>query len=406
MKFTQRIVDSLALPEGKPETIHFDDTLAGFGVRLRSSGARVYVVQYKTGSKHRRLTLGTTGTLRLEAARALAAELLAKVRIGRDPAGEKAEMRLRASNTLGAAIRTYLARQKTRLRPRSYTASEHYLQESFKQLHDLPIASVDRRVVATRLAEIAATSGPSAADRARATLSALFAWALWEGLTDTNPALATNRRTSGKGRERVLADDELAAVWNAAGSRAGLYGVIVKLLILTGQRREEIGGLQWDEIDFAAGMIRLPAARTKNGKPHDVPLSAPAARLLQAIPRIGPALFSAGGASFAGYSIPKRLLDQRIAAARQAAGADPMPPWVLHDLRRSVATHMAELGVAPHIVEALLNHVSGHKRGVAGVYNKAVYAVEKRSALLRWAERVMAVVEGRASNVVQMPTRA
>jgi hypothetical protein len=107
MKFTQRIVDSLALPEGKPETIHFDDTLAGFGVRLRSSGARVYVVQYKTGSKHRRLTLGTTGTLRLEAARALAAELLAKVRIGRDPAGEKAEMRLRASNTLGAAIRTY-----------------------------------------------------------------------------------------------------------------------------------------------------------------------------------------------------------------------------------------------------------------------------------------------------------
>ena len=258
---------------------------------------------------------------------------------------------------------------------------------------------MDRRTIAQRLTEIATTSGPSAADRARATLSALFTWALGEGLADANPALATNRQTTGKGRERVLSDGELVEVWRHAGDRA--YGTILKLLILTGQRREEIGGLRWSEIDFAANVIRLPAARTKNGEPHDVPLSAPALRLLEAIPRIGPAVFSARGAGFAGYSVPKRVLDQRIAAARQAAGADPMLPWVLHDLRR-VATDMAEIGIAPHIVEAILNHTSGHKRGVAGVYNKAVYAVEKRSALLRWADHVLAALEGRTATVVPM----
>jgi integrase len=259
---------------------------------------------------------------------------------------------------------------------------------------------VDRRTIAQRLTEIAATSGPSAADRARATLSALFTWALGEGLADANPALAANRQTTGKGRERVLSDGELVEAWRHAGDRP--YGTILKLLILTGQRREEIGGLRWSEIDFAANVIRLPATRTKNGKPHDVPLSAPALRLLEAIPRIGPAVFSARGAGFAGYSVPKRVLDQRIAAARQAAGADPMLPWVLHDLRRSVATDMAEIGIAPHIVEAILNHTSGHKRGVAGVYNKAVYAVEKRSALRRWADHGLAALDGGTATVVPM----
>jgi integrase len=208
--------------------------------------------------------------------------------------------------------------------------------------------------------------------------------------------IATNRPIVPKPRERVLSDDELAEVWRAAGDNT--YGTIVRLLILTGQRREEIGGLRWSEIDFAAQTIRLPGERAKNHRPHDVPLSDPSMRLITALPRRLDSDFVFG---IRGFPIPKRALDERIAAACQA----PMAPWVLHDLRRSLATGLGErLGVLPHVVEAILNHVDGHKRGVAGVYNRASYDKEKRAALDMWAAHVLGLVEGVASNVV--PLRA
>jgi integrase len=165
--------------------------------------------------------------------------------------------------------------------------------------------------------------------------------------------------------------------------------------------------LRWSEIDFPAQMIRLPAERTKNGRPHDIPLAEPAILLLQAMPRrIGPKDFVFGTTAngFGGFSAAKAALDLRIAEARRAAGAEPMKPWVLHDLRRSGATHMAETGIQPHVVEAILNHVSGHKAGVAGVYNKAVYEREKKAALAMWADHQLAVMNGRAGNIA--PLRA
>jgi integrase len=270
-------------------------------------------------------------------------------------------------------------------------------------LHPLPLANIDRRAIAARLSEIAATSGPAAADRARGELLALFGWAMKEGLVDSNPALATNTHRTTKARTRVLSGAELAEVWRSAGEDA--YGTIVKLLILTGQRRDEVGALPRKEIDFVARLIRLPAERCKNHRPHDVPLSDPAVRLLQAMPRrIGPMDFVFGTTAngFGGWSAAKAVLDQRLAVARQEAGAEPMARWTLHDLRRSVATGMAELGVTPHVVEAVLNHVSGHKAGIAGVYNRASYDKEKRAALAMWADHVIAAVEGRNTNVVPM----
>jgi integrase len=149
-------------------------------------------------------------------------------------------------------------------------------------------------------------------------------------------------------------------------------------------------------------MIRLPGERVKNGRAHDVPLSEPAMRLITAMPQRIDSEFVFG---IRGFSVPKRALDERIAAARQAAGIAPMAPWVLHDLRRSLATGLGErLGVAPHVVEAILNHVDGHKRGVAGVYNRAVYGKEKRAALCAWADHVLAAVEDHTHKVV--PLRA
>src|SRR3954447_9253114 len=163
--------------------------------------------------------------------------------------------------------------------------------------------------------------------------------------------------------------------------------------------------MRWEELDLGRALWSLPGSRTKNWTPHDIPLAAPAADLLRGVRRRDgrDLVFGGRGGPFSGWTESKRRLDRRLHAARcetaEAAGAGParvgaMPPWVLHDLRRTLVTGMAEIGVQPHVIEAVVNHVSGHKAGVAGVYNRATYSAEKRQALERWAEHVLALVAG------------
>jgi integrase len=176
-------------------------------------------------------------------------------------------------------------------------------------------------------------------------------------------------------------------VWAALG--ADQFGDILRLLILTGQRREEIGGLRWSEVDFERALIVLQPARTKNKRLHEIPLSPQARAILERQPkRRRELIFGRGEGGFSGWSVGKARLDRHLLATRQEAGAKPMPDWRLHDLRRTAATGMADLGVLPHIVEAVLNHVSGHRTGVAGIYNRARYETEMRDALERWADHV------------------
>jgi integrase len=184
------------------------------------------------------------------------------------------------------------------------------------------------------------------------------------------------------------------------------YGAIVRLLVLTGQRREEIGGLRWSEMDLVRRVISLPGERTKNGRPHEIPVTAAVIAVIEAQPRRGARdlIFGDGSGSFQGWSRAKAALDKRIA---KSAG-NALAPWRLHDVRRTVATSMADLGVQPHVVEAVLNHVSGHKAGVAGVYNRSLYAAEKRAALELWAIHVLSLVgePSDAGLVVMFPARA
>jgi integrase len=242
---------------------------------------------------------------------------------------------------------------------------------------------------------IAKQSGPAAADKARADLSALFTWAMREGLVEANPVIATNTATENKARDRVLTNSELTGIWRALGEDH--YSSIVRLLILTGQRRDEIAALRWSEVNTAKRLICFEGARTKNSLPHDVPLSDATLAIIEAQPiRAGREhVFGEGKGGFQGFSKCKATLDAKLGAA--------VPPWRLHDLRRSAATGMAELGVLPHVVEAVLNHISGHKKGVAGTYNRAVYANEKRIALDMWGQHVMRLVEGREAKVVAFP---
>jgi integrase len=232
----------------------------------------------------------------------------------------------------------------------------------------------------------------------------MFNWAIREGLDiPANPVLGTNRPAQPRSRERVLTDRELGEIWTALGDDD--YGRIVKLLVLTAQRRDEVGGMRWTELDSDMNVWTIPSTRTKNHREHTVPLTEVALALIPARRESRDHLFGDGprrkGDSyrgFSGWSKSKAALDARILAARQKAAdtrveAKPLPDWRLHDIRRTAATMMADrLGVLPHIVEAVLNHVSGHRAGVAGVYNLARYKVEIRAALRGWADYVNGIV--------------
>jgi integrase len=224
-------------------------------------------------------------------------------------------------------------------------------------------------------------------------LSAFFTWAVKEGLLDTNPVTGTAKADEGRARERVLTPAELAEVWQALPQDH--FGDIVRLLILTSQRREEIGALLWSEVDFARELIALPPERTKNKRLHELPLSPQAKAILERQLRRNSRdlIFGLGEGGFSGWSGCKERLDKAILTKRREANpkAKAMPDWRLHDLRRTAATGLAELGVLPHIIEAILNQVSGHKSGVAGVYSRATYLGEMREALTMWANHVAAI---------------
>jgi len=397
MKLTTATVRSLALPPGAKDKTYFDDTLPAFGLRLREGGSRNFVVQYDFGGKTRRMTLGSVASLNLGKARTMAKDLLAAVRLGGDPAGDKREARERVAETFQALLGRYLDRKRAELRPRSFREVERHLQVHARPFHSRTANALaqDHRTVAARLAQIAETSGATTAKHVRDSLSGYFGWLMREGLADANPIARTNKPVgAGRDRDHVIADDELRAILTALGDDQ--FGAIVWLLALTGQRRSEIGSLRWSEVDLfrdAGPLIRLPGERVKNGQPHSVPLSPPALAILKAQPRRLEAdgsprdlIFGFGRGGFSDWSKAKIALDQRIAGTG-------VRPWRFHDLRRTMSTVMHDrLGIMPHIVEAVLNHTGGHKRGVAGTYNRASYDHEKRRALGKWAEFLETIV--------------
>ena len=398
MKLTKSSVSQLQLEGGKAERLVFDDDLAGFGVRIRAGGKRTWIAQYRLGSKQRRMTLGTIGTMDEAEARKRARTALSKVHLGNDPQMEKVERRTQAALTLGSIIPSYLVHAEARLKPRSYSEVERHLLKLWKPLAELALAKVSRADVASRLAKIAKDNGKFSSNRARASLSALYSWAIGEGLADMNPVVGTNKATDEISRDRVLTNDELVLIWQHAGH--GDYGDIVRLLILTGQRREEVGGMQWLELSSSFDVWTIGAGRTKNARAHDVPLSSAARSIFtkrQSAREEGRELvFGTAAGPFQGWSNAKNAIDLRIQAViKGAEGRVPsFVPWRLHDIRRTVATRLADLGVQPHIVESVLNHVSGHRAGVAGIYNRAIYADEKRKALDLWADHITQKLDG------------
>ncbi len=385
MRLTNQTAAALQVPEGKAYVLVFDDDLPGFGLRANAGGSRVWVVQYRNAlGQSKRETLGRVALLSATDARRAAAERLARVRLGEDPGAVREAAKKRAAVTVGSKLDAYLEGLAERVRATGLRESTRYMRQAWAPLHRTPVSDVTRAQVAERLGEIAKTSGPYAANRARNTLSAFYGWLIEEGVAEANPVVGTRKPIRDEKRQRVLKPAEIKAVLGALP--AGDFGRIVRLLLLTGQRRDEVADMVWSEIDLAAGLWRLPGARTKNGLAHDVPLSAAALTILAEAPRIEgrDLVFGSGVGGFQGFTRAKAVLDRDS----RVAG------WRLHDLRRTAATGMGDLGVLPHVVEAVLNHISGSKAGVAGVYNYALYNPEKRAALDLWARHLAALEPG------------
>jgi integrase len=403
MKLSSRAVSRLALPAGKSDVIHFADDMPGFGFRLRAGGdgrvRKSWVVQYRRAGATRRLLLGSAEVLPLEQARAQARKILAKVALGEDPQADKVARRQRDGHSLKAIVADYLAAKKATVRPRTYGEIERYLTgPHFRPLHSMPVDQIARRDVATRLTRISAENGSVTAVRARGALSSFYVWAMGQGIVELNPVVGTSKPKDAAPRERVLSDDELAAIWRAGGEDA--YSKVIKLLILSGARRQEVGGMRWSEIDFERGTWSLPPERTKNGRAHVLPLSALALHIIESVPqRVGrDHLFGSRSSGGLSHWHAKADLDRKLGAA--------VAPWRIHDLRRTLATRLCDLGMAPHVVEQILNHQSGHRAGVAGIYNRSGYANEVRAALALWADHIRNIIGGGARKVVAFKDRA
>jgi len=350
----------------------WDTQCTGFGVRRQTNKGCFYYVRYRHNGSQIVRSIGRHGApWTPDTARTKARELLGVVAGGADPFAQSL-----TSETFGAEVERYLERKKASLKPRSFIETARHLRNYALPLHKLRLAQIDRRTIAVLLGQIETASGPIARNRLRSSLSAFYAWAIQEGLTEINPVTGTGTADEGTSRERVLTQDELRKLWHALGDDR--FSDIVHLLLLTGQRRNEIGALQWSEVDLKRGMIILAPVRTKNSRQHELPLSRQAIAILERQPHRNSSDYLFGERAFNNWDRPKQQLDQRIGIA----------PWRIHDLRRTCATHLGELGIQPHHIEAILNHYSGHRSGVAGVYQRARYTDEMRSALQRWSDWV------------------
>src|SRR5262245_37388346 len=413
------------------QTAHRQEVLDRDGLYfiVQPSGVKSWALRYrrKGDGKAVKHTIGSYPMLSLKDARSKATELRAEIERGADPHGVKVTARRLAAevdDTFEAVARRYITEYQFRHK-RSWKWTARLLgftvdgaaeagkcpplaimrDGSMDQRGRRRLSLVDRWGT-RRIGDITDTDAidaldrisahaPVSANRLHSVLSALFGWAKGKRLVTSNPCTGLDRPAEERSRDRVLSDEELRKVWLAAGEVGHPYAGIVRLLILTGQRRNEIAGLRWAEVDLEEPALHLPATRTKNGRAHDVPLCAQALSILDGLRHHGDLVFTIQRKPITGFGHLKEKLD----AASGVAG------WTLHDLRRTVASGLQRLGVRLEVTEAVLNHRSGSTAGIVGVYQRHDYADEKRDALARWADYVDALVSGTKAKVVTLRGR-
>lgn len=425
---------------------YFDATLPGFGIRVAGptprapEGRKSWVLFYRLGGEQKRLTLPVPyPALGLAEARKEAGEALILVARGIDPgvqrAAEKAEAQ-RKRETVGSAIEAYLASGMKGRKGKALAA--RYVEETKRNFdnHVLPrwrtreLAGIGRRDVIALLDAVAAgeapegwkpktkqqrpPGGPVAANRVLATIRAMFNWCVRRGLIEVNPCSGVERPGEETRRERTLTVDEIRALWPLFEADGYPFGAFFRMCLLTGQRRSEVAGMRWADLDLEAKTWTLTAEQTKAGRSHVLPLSEAALAILAAAPRKAvkiagkltqsPFVFTTGGAApISGFSRAKASIDAKISKARAERGEAPMESWGIHDLRRTAATEMGRLGTPEFIIGKVLNHSS---RTVTGqVYNRYEYLDEKRHALELWGAYVERLVSPAGGVVVPLRSK-
>lgn len=373
-----------------------DGLTPGLYLVCQPTGVKSWAVRYRADNRTRKHTLGRYPSIDLASAREIARQTLSAVAAGRDPAAEKAEA-LRSSGDIKDAA-------KDRFEALAALFVERYAKANTKEqtwreserliaTHVLPlwrtrrVQEIIKRDVVELMDAIVDRGAPVSANRTLAVIRRMFGWLVERGVLITNPCTDVKAPTAEKSRDRVLSDEELRAILRACDNLNKPFGALIKLLALTAQRRDEVGQMEWREVDFEARIWTIPKERAKNGIAHDVPLSGLAASELAGISRIagnrGLVFTTTGETPVSGFSKAKKRLDAAVPDAS---------PWVLHDLRRTAASGMARLGINLPVIEKILNHTSGSFGGVAGIYQRYHFADEKRAALDAWAQHINVII--------------
>lgn len=399
-KISKRAVD--AISPGGGDQFLWDEALKGFGLKVTSTGSKTYLIQYRMGGREaatRRYTIGKHGSpWTAEQAREEAGRLLSLVSQGVDPQAQQVSRREAAVNL---AFDAYVDRYLRDYGSRRWRRTTYPTVESNLRRFAVPILRKKslpeiRRVDLMQIFDALPGGKPALPRNVYAHLSKVFSWALERGDIDRSPFDGFRAPPAVASRDRVLNDEELALVWRASEQLNYPFGPIIRLLMMTGQRREEVASLNWSEVNQKGAEWVLPPERAKNGRRHVVPLCGLAAREIAALsrgatwPTNGLVFTTTSRSAVSGHSRAKARLDKII---RACAGGRDIPPWRVHDLRRTLATGFQKLGIRFEVTEAVLNHVSGSRSGVAGVYQRHSWSEEKRNALEAWSSHVSQLLQ-------------
>ena len=380
IRLTKSAID--ALPTPASDVVYWDAGCPGFGVKVTPKGRKVFIVLYRTGgagSKLRKYTIGPYGRVTLHQARVAAQKVFTAKLDGRDPAAERRQAKRRVvADRVEDLLETFITQRVSQNRSAA-EISRLLRREVGKPWAGRSIHEISKRDVVEVISAIEQRGAPGAANKTLKSLKTFLRWCVGRAVLDQSPAEGVPLPAKEVARDRVLDDKELAQIILAARKMGGPYGGIVELLALTGQRREEVARLTWEELDLAQRVWTIPKSRTKNAKSHVVHLSDQSVAVLKRADRRGALVFSPLGAKpFRNFGRAKRLLDQRSGVTG----------WRLHDLRRTCVSGMARLGVAPHVADKILNHQSGTISGVAAVYQRHEFLAERRAALDLWGAHV------------------
>lgn len=407
MKLTAPTVEKMGGADRRMEIP--DDLCTGLYLVVQTTGRKGWQVRYRHGGVHRRMTLGAFPTLSLAAARARAREVMAAASEGRDPAEEvkaaKAPKVADDRDLVRSLIKDFHKRHLSTLKTGDAVKRE-LDRHVVAAWGDRDVASITRRDVIELLDGIADSGRVVSANRVRAYLGKFFAWCIQRDILPLSPVAGVKPVAREASRDRVLSDAEVRWLWQACEAEGFPWGPMGQILLLTGQRLSEVARMTDSEIE--GSLWRLPAARTKNGRAHSVPLSDAALAVLEAVPRIksaaGYVFTTSGETPVSGFHKAREHLARRMAEIAAAERGQPVPidHWTFHDLRRTAATGMARIGIPVRVTEAVLNHVSGTGGGIVAVYQRHDFADEKQAALGAWSRLVLQLIEGKPDNVVQL----